>query len=243
MCTNTVIVTGGSRGIGFETVKLFLKNSYSVVYTYLHSNKHYEELKDIAYKNNVVCDCYKLDISNSNEVGIFKDWFIQKKYDLAGLVNNAGITSNSLLINMSDETWHDVINVNMNGTFYMCREFAKLMLVKRKGFIVNISSTHGIHGTIGGANYAASKGGIIAFSKSLGLELAKFGIRVNVLAPGYIETDMIADFGEKQHDSLRKKISLNRFGTPNEVAQMVMFLAKGDHFCQNSVITMDGGLI
>lgn len=243
MFTNTVIVTGGSRGIGYEIVKLLLQNSYSVVYTYLHGNKHFNDLADIAHKNKVGCECYKFDVSNSDEVRTFKEWFVEKKYELAGLVNNAGIISNNLIISMSDEDWHNVINVNLTGTFYMCREFATLMLKGRKGFIVNISSTHGINGTIGGANYAASKGGVIAFSKSLGLELSKFGIRVNVLAPGYIDTDMIADFGEKQCDSLKKKISLNRFGTPEEVAQMVLFLANGNHFCQNAVLTMDGGVV
>lgn len=243
MGSNTVIVTGGSRGIGYETVKLFLKNSYSVVYTYLHRNSNFDELLDIADKNNVVCDCYKLDVSDTDQVRAFKEWFVQKDYELAGLVNNAGIVNNSLIINMSDTDWHNVVNVNLSGTFYMCREFAKLLLIKRKGFIINISSTHGIHGTVGGANYAASKAGVIAFSKSLGLELAKFGVRVNIIAPGYIDTDMIADFGEKQFENLKKKISLSRFGTPDEVAHMVLFLANGKHFCQNSVITMDGGSV
>lgn len=243
MCTNMVIVTGGSKGIGYEVVKLLIKNSFSVVYTYLHSNKHIEELTDLARENNVVCDCYQLDVSISDDVKIFKNWFMQKKYDVIGLVNNAGLISNDLILNMSDEDWHRVIHVNLSGTFYMCREFAKTMIIKRKGFIINISSIHGINGTIGGANYAASKGGVIAFSKSLGLELAKFGIRVNVIAPGYIDTDMISDFDEKQRGSLKKKISLNRFGTPEEVAQLITFLAKGNHFCQNAVITMDGGTI
>lgn len=243
MCTKVVVVTGGSRGIGYEVVKLFIKNSYSVVYTYLHSNKHIDELTELAHENKVVCDCYKLNVSNSDEVRMFKNWFVQKKYDLVGLVNNAGTTSDSLIVSMSDEDWHNVVNVNLTGTFYMCREFAKLMLIKRKGFIINVSSTHGIHGTIGGANYAASKGGLIAFSKSLGLEMGKFGVLVNVIAPGYISTDMTADFGEAQSDALKKKISMNRFGTPDEVAQMVIFLASGHHFCQNSVIIMDGGAV
>lgn len=243
MSKNVVIVTGGSRGIGYEIVKLFLENSYSVIYTYLHRNENMDKLKDIASENNVISESYRLDISNSKEVKQFKNWFIEKEYNLIGLVNNAGITSNNLLISMSDEEWNKVINVNLNGTFYMCREFAKLMLVNRKGFIINISSTHGINGTLGGANYAASKGGVIALSKSLGYELAKFGIRVNVIAPGYIATDMISDFTEKQSATLKKKIQLSRFGDPREVAEMVIFLAKGNHFCQNSVITMDGGVL
>lgn len=243
MSKNVVIVTGGSRGIGYEIVKLFLENSYSVIYTYLHRNENMDKLKDIVSENNVIFESYRLDISNSKEVKQFKNWFIEKEYNLIGLVNNAGITSNNLLISMSDEEWNKVINVNLNGTFYMCREFAKLMLVNRKGFIINISSTHGINGTLGGANYAASKGGVIALSKSLGYELAKFGIRVNVIAPGYIATDMISDFTEKQSATLKKKIQLSRFGDPREVAEMVIFLAKGNHFCQNSVITMDGGVL
>ena len=243
MSKNVVIVTGGSRGIGYEIVKLFLENSYSVIYTYLHRNENMDKLKDIVSENNVISESYRLDISNSKEVKQFKNWFIEKEYNLIGLVNNAGITSNNLLISMSDEEWNKVINVNLNGTFYMCREFAKLMLVNRKGFIINISSTHGINGTLGGANYAASKGGVIALSKSLGYELAKFGIRVNVIAPGYIATDMISDFTEKQSATLKKKIQLSRFGDPREVAEMVIFLAKGNHFCQNSVITMDGGVL
>ncbi len=243
MSKNVVIVTGGSRGIGYEIVKLFLENSYSVIYTYLHRNENMDKLKDIVSENNVIFESYRLDISNSKEVKQFKNWFIEKEYNLIGLVNNAGITINNLLISMSDEEWNKVINVNLNGTFYMCREFAKLMLVNRKGFIINISSTHGINGTLGGANYAASKGGVIALSKSLGYELAKFGIRVNVIAPGYIATDMISDFTEKQSATLKKKIQLSRFGDPREVAEMVIFLAKGNHFCQNSVITMDGGVL
>lgn len=243
MSGNFVIVTGGSRGIGYEIVKNFLENNYSVLYTFLHNNDKFEDLKEIADKNNVICEYYKLDVSKSNEVKEFANWFEGKGYNLLGLVNNAGIAKDNLLINMSDEEWNEVININLNGTFYMCREFTKFMLMNRKGFIINMASINGIKGTLGGSNYAASKGGIIALSRSLGYEVSSFGIRVNALAPGYIETDMTSGLSEKQSMLIKRNIQLKRFGKPKEVANMVMFLAKGEHFLQNSVIEMDGGRI
>ena len=238
-----IIITGGSRGIGLAITKLFLKNSYSVVYTYIKNNDAYEELDSIAKTNNAECISYKLDVSDPIEVSGFYNWFCEKNFEIVGLVNNAGIAKDGIFVNMSDENWDEVIKVNLYGTFYMCREFSKIMMLQGKGFIINIASTTGLTGSKGAANYAASKGGVIALSKSIGMELARFGIRVNVVAPGFIQTDMISGLSSKKIESIKKNLMMNRLGDPDEVAELVLFLAKGKHFFQNSVLETDGGKI
>lgn len=238
-----VIVTGGSSGIGYHITKLLLNNSYSVIYTFLKNYDSYQELKSIAELNKVKCIPYKLDVSNSQDVTSFYQWFIEQKYELLGLVNNAGIALDSIIFSMTDEAWDRVIRVNLYGTFYMSREFSRVLISQRRGFIINIASTTGITGSRGAANYAASKGAVIAFTKSLGLELSRFGIRVNAIAPGFIQTDMISDMKDESIKLVKEKTLLKRIGKAEEVAETVVFLAMGNHYFQNSILEMDGGKV
>lgn len=236
-----VVVTGGSSGIGYHITKLFLKNRYSVIYTFLSNYDSYKELNSIAELNKVNCIPYKLDVSNSHDVLDFYNWFIGHNYELVGLVNNAGIALDSIVFNMTDEMWDRVIKVNLYGTFYMSREFSRVMISQRSGFIINIASTTGVTGSKGASNYAASKGAVIALTKSLGLELSRFGIRVNTIAPGFIQTDMISKMNEKSIKSIKDKTLLKRIGNMEEVAELVVFLATRNHYFQNSILEMDGG--
>lgn len=233
-----VIVTGGSRGIGNNIVKMFLNKGVSVIYTYKNTNKEYSYLQELAEKNSVDCKAYKIDHSSSDEVEKFYNYVLDMRVKIKGIVNNAGIKCDNLVINMSNEEWKSVLDVNLTGAFYMIRSFSKILIEQREGFIINISSTTGIDGCAGASNYAASKGGLIAFAKSIGHELAPFGIRNYIIAQGYVDTEMIENLSLKK---IRKNIQLGRPANPDEVAELVGFLAEGKQFIQNSVIISDGG--
>jgi 3-oxoacyl-[acyl-carrier protein] reductase len=159
------------------------------------------------------------------------------------LVSNAGITRDGLLGMMDDDAWNVVVDTNLKGTFYCCREAVRWMLRKRAGAIVNMSSLSGLMGQPGQTNYAASKGGIIAFTKSLAKEVAEKGIRVNAVAPGFIETEMIGTVADKVLEHNRANIPMRRFGAPEEVANTVVFLASDwARYITGEVINISGGL-
>jgi 3-oxoacyl-[acyl-carrier protein] reductase len=163
--------------------------------------------------------------------------------DIDILVNNAGITRDGLLARMSDEDWRDVLATNLDGTFHTCRAVARKMLRRRAGTIVNMTSYVGVHGNPGQANYAASKGAIIAFTKALAKELGGRGVRVNAVAPGYIETELTGVLSEEIREFLRSNTPLGRLGTPEDVATAVRFLCSDEaSFMTGEIMLVDGGL-
>ena len=219
------IITGGSRGIGKEIAKKFAKENYNLVINYVSEKTNTEELKKefeelgaevLFIKTNVTSyeECEKMAKDAINQFG---------KIDV--LVNNAGVTKDSLLLRMKEEDFDTVINVNLKGTFNVTKACIPYMMKKKSGKIVNISSVVGISGNSGQANYAASKAGIIGFTKSVAKELASRNILANCVAPGYIATDMTNGLSDAVKESINNQIPLKRVGMPEEVAKAVYFLA------------------
>ena len=238
------IITGGSRGIGKEIAKKFAKENYNLVINYVSEKTNTEELKKefealgaevLFIKTNVTSyeECEKMAKDAINKFG---------KIDV--LVNNAGVTKDSLLLRMKEEDFDTVINVNLKGTFNVTKACIPYMMKKKSGKIVNISSVVGISGNSGQANYAASKAGIIGFTKSVAKELASRNILANCVAPGYIATDMTNGLSDAVKESINNQIPLKRVGMTEEVAKAVYFLADEENsYITGQVINVDGGML
>ena len=239
----TVIITGGARGIGFAIAKKFASfNAIPIIIDILQDTikDAVSQLKDLGYN----ADGYVADVTNPEVIGnLFKE--IHKKYGKIDiLINNAGITRDGLLIKMKESDWDLVLNVNLKGTFICTQKAARYMLKQRNGSIINIASVIGIMGNAGQANYAASKGGIIALTKSSAKEFASRNVRVNAIAPGFIETDMTKKLPEDVMKSYKDAIPLNRMGKPEDVADLCLFLASDfSSYITGQTIQVDGGLI
>ncbi len=230
---SVAIVTGGSRGIGFAIVVKLLKMGYEVVATYVN---------DIGKLPETDAHPFKADVRIPKDVEATIE-FSKKLGNLEVLVNNAGVTADDLLMRMKDEEWEKVIDVNLTGTFRMTRAAIRELL-RNRGRIVNISSVVGLVGSAGQANYAASKGGIISFTKSLAKEYAKKGVRVNAVAPGFIETDMTASLDESLKKKYLEMVPLRRYGKPEEVAEVVAFLvSNSSSYMNGQVLNVDGGMV
>ena len=237
------LVTGGTRGIGREIALSLAKEGANIAITYTSNKdaalKVLEEIKEegvnaIAVKANVV---------NSDEVLSMVKEVEGQLGTIDILVNNAGITKDNLLIRMSEDDWDSVLDVNLKGVFLCTKAVARSMMKKRYGKIINISSVVGANGNAGQGNYSASKAGVIGFTKSMAKELAARGVRVNAIAPGFIQTDMTDVLKEEIKDEMVKNIPLNSFGQPKDIANLVVFLAseKSDYIT-GQVIKVDGGM-
>jgi 3-oxoacyl-[acyl-carrier protein] reductase len=199
-----------------------------------------DEIKNLGVKVQAV----KADVKSSQDIDYLFNQALENFNSIDILVNNAGITRDTLLIRMKEEDWDTVLDINLKGVYLTCKAAAKHMMKKRQGRIINISSVVGITGNPGQANYAASKAGIIGFSKSIAKELAPRGILVNVVAPGFIDTDMTSVLGEKVKDNILSQIPLGRYGSPEDVAKLVTFLASDDNqYITGQVINIDGGML
>jgi len=237
------VVTGGSRGIGQAIVMKLLAQGYDTWCLSRTEGDQAVQLREYATRcgsqlTYVACDMLSRPSLESA---------LQRVVEEAGwvdvLVNNAGITRDGLIMRMKDEAWDEVLHVNLTGTFTTCRKFARLMANRRSGAIVNISSVVGLTGNAGQTNYGASKAGIIGFSKSLARELASRSVRVNVIAPGFIQTAMTDVLGQDLKDSLCTRIPLGRIGSPEEVAEAVWFLCSpAAAYITGQVLSVDGGM-
>lgn len=238
------IVTGGTRGIGRAIVLMLAAEGADVVFTYLKSTKDAEglqqEIKKIG-RNSLALQLDVRDFEKAKElVEKTKETFAR----LDILINNAGITRDKALMMMAKDEWHEVIDTNLTGVFNVTRNAIVTFLKQKKGGIVNITSVSGISGMGRQTNYAASKAGIIGFSKSLAKEVAPYNIRVNCLAPGFIETDMIAALRDDYKEKLKTQIPLQRLGNVRDVAAAVRFLLSDSaNFVTGQVIVVDGGLL
>lgn len=238
------IITGGSRGIGKGIAQVFAKHGANVAFTYASSvnaaNELEKELSDFGikakgYQSNAADfkECEALIKNVSEDFG---------QIDI--VINNAGITKDNLLMRMSEEDFDQVIEVNLKSVFNMTKAVQKTMLKQRSGSIINMSSVVGIKGNAGQSNYAASKAGIIGFSKSMALELGSRNIRTNVIAPGFIETEMTEKLDEKTVDGWRESIPLKRGGTPEDIANACVFLGSElSSYITGQVIQVNGGML
>lgn len=240
----TAIITGGSRGIGKACAIYLAKQGADIVFNYSNNSSMAEKTADEIKNLGVKVQAVKADVKSSQDIDYLFNQALENFNSIDILVNNAGITRDTLLIRMKEEDWDKVLDINLKGVYLTCKAAAKHMMKKRQGRIINISSVVGITGNPGQANYAASKAGIIGFSKSIAKELAPRGILVNVVAPGFIDTDMTSVLGEKVKDNILSQIPLGRYGSPEDVAKLVTFLASDDNqYITGQVINIDGGML
>jgi len=239
----TIIITGGSRGIGKACCLEFAKLGGSIVFTYNKSKQEAEQLTDEIKLLGVGCLMLQVDIKDFNQCQQFAETVLEKFPKIDILINNAGIIKDSALLIMQQKDWLDVIDTNLNGTFNVTRNFITTFMKQKSGSIINISSLSGVIGLPRQTNYSASKGGIISFTKALAKEVAAFNIRVNCIAPGFIETDMLKDLKEEYLSKAVTQIPLQRFGTAEEVAKTALFLASDEaNYITGQIIKVDGGL-
>lgn len=228
-----VLVTGATGSIGEEIVKEYAKNGFFV---YIHYNSNQKKAQNLLEEIDNKGELISFDIKDKESIKNSLE-----NLDVDVLINNAGIIKDNLFFFMSDDEWEDVINTNLNGNFYITKIISKNMMMNKRGSIVNIASISGVSGNAGQANYSASKGGIIALTKTLCLELGRYNIRVNALAPAIIESEMTKDIPNLKE--MKKAIPLGRFGTANEVASCAYFIGVDATYISGEVLNISGGMI
>ena len=237
------IVTGGSKGIGAAICRALAMDGCAVVINFNSSASEAAALCEELSVINPDPITYRADVTDFSQMKKMMDDVASRLGRIDILVNNAGLTRDGLLMLMPENDWTDVIDVNLKGVFNAVKSVLPHMIAQRCGAIVNISSLSGMDGLPGQANYAAAKGGVIALTRSLSKELAQIGIRVNAVAPGVIETDMLHSMKDSVREDLRRNIPLKRFGRPEEVAAVVKFLASEEAaYITGEVISVTGGL-
>lgn len=238
------VITGATRGIGRAIALYFAKHNAKVVVNYRGCKEMADDLIELIHNQGGEATAIKADVTNEDEIKNLVKETIEHFGRIDVLVNNAGITKDNLLMRMSGKDFDDVIDVNLKGSFYCLKHISNIMIKQRAGKIINLSSVIGITGNIGQANYAASKAGIIGLTKSAAKELASRGITVNAIAPGFIMTDMTEKLAEKFKEETISHIPLKRFGTADEIANAVGFLASDmANYITGQVIQVDGGMV
>jgi 3-oxoacyl-[acyl-carrier protein] reductase len=238
------IITGASRGIGKGIAEVFAKHGANVAFTYSSSAEAANQLEKELQELGIKAKGYKSNAADFKEAEELVKDVLQDFGSIDILVNNAGITKDNLLMRMSEEDFDKVVEVNLKSVFNMTKAVQRTMLKQRQGSIINMSSVVGVKGNAGQANYAASKAGMIGFSKSMALELGSRNIRTNVIAPGFIETEMTGKLDEKTVEGWRESIPLKRGGTPEDIANTCVFLASDlSAYITGQVINVDGGML
>lgn len=238
------IITGASRGIGSGIAKVFAQQGASVAFTYSSSAESAMALENELKALGIKAKGYQSNAADFNDAQKLVDDVIAEFGTVDILINNAGITKDNLLMRMSEEDFDKVIEINLKSVFNMTKAVQKIMLKNRKGSIVNMSSVVGVKGNAGQANYAASKAGMIGFTKSIALELGSRNIRCNAIAPGFIETEMTAKLNEDVVKGWRDTIPLKRGGSPEDVANVCVFLgSEMSAYVTGQVINVDGGML
>ncbi|WP_108867328.1 3-oxoacyl-[acyl-carrier-protein] reductase [Aquimarina aquimarini] len=240
----TAIITGATRGIGKGIAEVFAQQGANVAFTYSSSVEAAKTLETELNSLGIKAKGYQSNAASYEQAQELAADVLETFGSIDVLVNNAGITKDNLLMRMSEEDFDKVIEVNLKSVFNMTKAVQRTMLKQRKGSIVNMSSVVGVKGNAGQANYAASKSGIIGFSKSVALELGSRNIRSNVVAPGFIETEMTGKLDEKVVEGWRNAIPLKRGGTPEDIANTCLFLASDlSAYITGQVLNVDGGML
>ena len=236
------LVTGASRGIG-QSIALTLAKAGAHVIGTATSDSGVEAINKRFGDEGLQGSAYVLNVADTSSVAVFAEALKADGHVPGILVNNAGITKDNLLMRMKDEEWEDVINTNLNAIYRISKMCLRGMMKARQGRIINITSVVAMSGNPGQTNYAASKAGMIGFTRSLAREVGSRGITVNAVAPGFIETDMTDALEDEQRDTLLKQIALNRLGKVNEIAEVVSFLASDDSaYITGETINVNGGM-
>lgn len=240
----TAIITGGSRGIGKGVVEVFANHGANVAFTYSSSAEAANNLAEEVAKLGVKAKAYQSDAASFTEAQTLVDEVLKDFGSVDILINNAGITKDNLLMRISEEDFDKVIEVNLKSVFNMTKAVQRTMLKQRQGSIINMSSVVGVKGNAGQTNYAASKAGVIGFTKSVAIELGSRNIRCNAIAPGFIETEMTQNLNEDAVKGWTDMIPLKRGGSPQDVANACVFLASDlSAYITGQVLNVDGGML
>ena len=244
MSNLTVLVTGGASGIGKACALTFAQAGYNVVVNYGHSEQAALEVTKQCSELGVEAFAVKADVSKQEEVNAMVDLTLKTFGSIDVLINNSGITKDNLLLRMTSEDFSDVLDVNLLGTFHCIKAVVKPMMKARKGKIINMASVIGQIGNVGQANYAASKGGIIALTKSVARELASRNVTCNAIAPGFIQTKMTDVLSDEVKSGILGQVPMARLGQPEDVANVALFLASdAANYITGQVINVDGGMV
>ena len=239
-----ILITGGSRGIGKSIVQVLFNSGANVGFTFSSSESAANEIAKNLNSSSQKCIAYKSDASKLDQCENLVESYLNDFETIDVLINNAGITKDNLLMRMSEEDFDKVIEINLKSVFNMTKACQRVFLKNRKGSIINMSSVVGVKGNAGQSNYAASKAGIIGFSKSIAQELGSRSIRCNVIAPGFIKTEMTDNLSDSIIESWTENIPLKRPGESNDVANLCLFLASDlSSYITGQVINVDGGLL
>lgn len=240
----TAIITGASRGIGKGIAEVFADHGANVAFTYSSSDKPAKELEEQLSAKGIKAKAYKSNAASFEAAETLVKEVLEDFGSVDVLINNAGITKDNLLMRMGEDDFDAVIEINLKSVFNMTKAIQRTFLKQRKGSIVNMSSVVGVKGNAGQANYAASKAGMIGFTKSIALELGSRNIRCNAIAPGFIETEMTDKLDEKTVQGWRESIPLKRGGSPEDVANACLFLASDlSAYVTGQVLNVDGGML
>jgi 3-oxoacyl-[acyl-carrier protein] reductase len=244
LLNKTALITGASRGIGKGIAESFAKNGANVAFTFLNSEEKARALENELQSFGIKAKGYKSDAADFKSSEELITNVVNDFGTIDVLVNNAGITRDTLLMRMTEQQWDDVMNANLKSVFNLTKAVQRPMLKAKKGSIINMSSIVGVKGNAGQSNYAASKAGIIGFTKSVALELGSRNIRSNAVAPGFIETEMTGSLDEKVIQQWRDSIPLKRGGSPEDVANLCLFLASDlSTYITGQCISVCGGML
>ena len=239
----TALITGGTRGIGYAIARKFADQGCNVAFTYLSSEEKAMELETVLNASGVKARAYKSDAGSYTESERLVDEVVKEFGTIDVLVNNAGVTRDNLILRMSEQQWDEVINANLKSVFNLTKHVSKTMLRNKKGSIINLTSIVGVKGQAGQSNYAASKAGIIGFTKSIADEFGSRSIRCNAIAPGFIETDMTLILPEETKKGILAQIPMKRMGSAEEVANTALFLASDlSTYVSGQVISVCGAM-
>lgn len=238
----TALITGSSRGIGKAIAVELASYGISIILNYIDSDDEAAGLSQEMQKNGLNVLAIKADVADRSQVKLMVARTVEEFGKIDILVNNAGITLDKTIKNLSYDDWDSVLSVNLTGVFNVTKEVLTHMIPLGRGSIINISSVIGQTGAVGQSNYSASKAGVIGFSKSCALEVARYGITVNAICPGYVETDMLKAVPADVLDKIKQRIPLRRFARPEEIAKLVRFLATEGDYITGQCININGGV-
>ena len=235
-----VIVTGASRGIGRNIATTLAKKGYIVIANYNKSENKAIELQQNLEKENIKIDIFKADVSNRDEVKKLVQFVINKYKKIDCVINNAGIDQVKMFLDITDDDWNNMISNNLNSVFYMCQEVLPYMIHEKNGVIINISSIWGVTGASCESHYAVSKAGVDALTKSLAKEMGPSNIRINSIAPGFIDTEMNNNLNEEEKQEIKEEIPLQKIGKVEDVSRTVEWIIE-DEYITGQVISVNGG--